>query len=70
MAGFQRIPGDDDMLTEQCRADFYAVQYAGTWLVAKSRRQALHCGTQHAARLLRKQGCPLHLALRILGGVR
>ena len=52
------------------RSDWYAMQYAGAWLVAKSRRQARTCGVYHVATQLRKRGVPLALALRILGGVQ
>jgi hypothetical protein len=39
---------------------------AGNWLVWKARQQQMRSGTQVAARNLRKQGVPLHLALIIL----
>jgi hypothetical protein len=55
------------MLSTQCRSDFYAVQYAGTWMVAKLRRQARTAGVFHMATMCRKRGMPLALTLRILG---
>jgi hypothetical protein len=40
----------------------------GTFVVAKYRHLAAKSGVQHAARLLRKQGYPIHMALAILAG--
>jgi hypothetical protein len=55
------------MLTEQCRADWYSVVYAGTWMVTKYRKQARITGVQTTARLMRSRGVPIALTLRILG---
>jgi hypothetical protein len=55
------------MLSTQCRADWYSVVYAGTWLVTKYRKQARVCGVRHTAEQMRKRGVPLALTLRILG---
>ncbi len=41
---------------------------AGSWLVCKLRRQQIMSGTLHAARLARKQGMPIELALRVFCG--
>ena len=43
---------------------------AGSWLIAKLRRQQVTHGTRHAASLARKQGVPFELALAILAGAR
>lgn len=42
----------------------------GSWLVCKLRRQQITHGTQHAARLARKQGMPLEMALLVFCGRR
>lgn len=46
----------------------HIVQLLGYWLADKAREQAQERGVQHAARNLRKQGVPLHLAVAILAG--
>ena len=58
------------MLVNGSRHDFYTIQYAGCWMTAKYRKQARMTGIQTTARLMRKRGVPLALALRILGGVQ
>lgn len=45
-----------------------SLNMVGLWLTSKARRQARDLGYQCAARNLRKQGVPLHLALSILLG--
>lgn len=39
---------------------------AGRWLALKALAQQRQQGTQAAARNLRKQGCPVHVALALL----
>ena len=58
------------MLVNGTRHDFFTMQYAGAWMVAKYRKQARITGVQTTARLMRSRGVPLALALRILGGVQ
>lgn len=41
---------------------------AGSWLVCKLRRQQIMSGTFHAAKLARKQGMSLEMALAVFCG--
>ena len=43
-----------------------SVECMGRWLRNKYRRIAVERGTYHSARLMRKQGIPLSLALKVL----
>lgn len=40
----------------------------GEWFVSKYRKQQVESGTQQAARNMRKQGCPIWMALMVLAG--